>query len=160
MLEVVRLFSSNCLLSNALSGHVLMSASRGHEKLNCNIFHCASSAKGMPLAVLPLLVRGGSQSVWLALLFKLWNHLPFPLCGEMHTCTSCHYCWLDLRVCYPKPSHLVIYCSPSRMYSADTVSAKRKMVPWAIALFPNQTCFAPAVLSMKVMRLRVLINPH
>lgn len=153
-LELVMLFSNNCLLSNAFSGRVLMSAPRGHEELNCYIFHCASSAKGVLLAPFPLLVRGGSQSVWLALLFRFWNHLPFPLCGEMHTCKSCHNCWLDLRICYFKPSHLVMYCSPSRMYSADTVSARRKTVSWAIALLQNQTCFAQAVLSVKIMRLK------
>lgn len=73
--------------------------------------------------------------------------------AKMHTCTNCHNSWLDPRVCYFKPSHLVMYCSPSRMYSADTVSAKRKAVSWAIALLQNQACVAQAVLSVKMTRL-------
>lgn len=144
-----------------------MSAPKGHEKLNCEVLHCAFTAKCAALAVLPFLVRGYSQNVWLAL-FTSSEMGYFPgsntymcvdetICpfhsAKMHTCTSCLNSWLDPRVCYFKPSHLVMYCSPSRMYSADAVSAKRKAVSWAIALLQNQACVAQAVLSVMMTRL-------
>lgn len=52
-----------------------------------------------------------------------WNHLPFPL---LHTCTSCRNSRLDPKVCYFKPSHPVMHCSPARMYSAAAVSARKE----------------------------------
>lgn len=51
-----------------------------------------------------------------------------------------------------------MYCSPSRMASADAAPAKREAVSWAVALLQNQACLAQAVLSVKITRLEVRLD--
>lgn len=97
-------------------------------------FYCRGHSTGCTL-------RRRKPSVWLALFPS--SQMGYFLCSEeyicvdvticpfhsvekMLTCTSCHNSWLDPKVCYFKPSHLVMYCSPSRRYSADAVSAKKE----------------------------------
>lgn len=134
----MRFFSDNCLLSNAFAVHVLTSAPRECEKLNHRVLDCAFTAEGTALAAL-----WGDGSPVSDLLSFPSSEMGYFLCSEeyicvdeticpflsvekMLTCTSCHNSWLDPKVCYFKPSHLVMYCSPSRRYSADAVSAKKE----------------------------------
>lgn len=83
-----------------------------------------------------------------------WNHLPFPLCGKMHTCSSCHDSWSDPKVCYFKPRHLVMCCSPSSVYSA---LPKGKL--YLLGSSPAaESSLAQAVLSVKIIRLKMSLD--